>query len=525
MPESVPNGRDELPELFNIAVACCDKWVEQGHGDRPAIHDGDEVISYGDLSARVDRLGNGLESLGLGPGDRYLIRLPATPDFYTAFLAGLKIGSVAIPTPLQLRERELRYIMTTARVRAVITEETLADPIRSIRHEVPTLEHLVCLATGDRAEVELSSLVGSGDSRLVARRTTPNDPAFVLFSSGTTGVPKGIAHAHRGFGLAAGDPCGRFGMKLDPTDVVLQPHDPSWSYSLGCGFLFPLCEGASIVATHGMVRPENVLQWVERHRVTILGAVPTFYRAVLSRPGIEDTADISSLRYCTSAGEPLTVNTFHEWRERMGVLVLDHIGQGETSMFCANTPGRAVVPGSVGRPLPGYRVAVLDDEGREVVGEVGELAIKDDNPALFYDYLGMPERWEATHRDGWYLTGDLARVDDEGNFWYVSRSDDLITSRGYLISPKEVEDTLVDHPAVLEAAVVGQPDERIGQVVIAYVALQAGYEPGPELANELIDHARKEIAPFKTPKRIEFLEELPKTPTGKILRRDLRLRG
>lgn len=521
----MPYGPQDLPAAFNIAVACCDKWVHAGQGDRAAIHGGDGFISYAELSERVNRLGNGLRSLGLGPGDHYLIRLSATRDFYTSFLAGLKIGSVAIPTPMQLRERELRYIMNSSGVRIVVTEQTLAEPIRSIRHEIPTLEHVVCLETDDPLEVDLSSLVESGDRDLVAAETTPNDPAFVLFSSGTTGVPKGIAHAHRGFGLAMGDPCGKVGMELEPGDVVLQPHDPSWSYSLGCGFLFPLCEGASIVASHGMARPDNILQWVQRHRVTILGAVPTFYRAVLSHSGIEDTADTSSLRYCTSAGEPLTVDTLHEWKERIGVNVLDHIGQGESSMFCANTPAREPIPGSVGRPLPGYRVAVLDDGGDEVVDEIGTLAIGDENPALFYDYLGMPDRWQATHRGGWYLTGDLARVDSDGNFWYVSRSDDLITSRGYLISPKEVEDALVDHPAVLEAAVVGHPDERIGQAVVAYVALNAGYQAGPELADELIEHARAVIAPFKAPKRIEFLDQLPKTPTGKILRRELRLLG
>jgi acyl-coenzyme A synthetase/AMP-(fatty) acid ligase len=509
--------------LFNIAVACCDRWVEEGHGDRPAIHHGDEVLSYRDLQTRVNRLAGGLGSLGLGPGERYLIRLPSIPEFYAAFLAGLKIGAVAIPTPQQLREKELRHILTVAKVTVVITEETLAEPIRSIREEVPTLEHVVCLSTKDAGEVELSSLVESGGTRSDAHPTRPDDPAFVLFSSGTTGVPKGIAHAHRGFNLAAGDPCGRIGMALEPGDVVLQPHDPSWSYSLGCGFLFPLREGASIVANSGLVRPDNALEWVDRHRVTILAAVPTFYRAVLSRQGIENSSDVSSLRHCTSAGEPLTTNTYHEWKDRMGVELLDHIGQGESSMFCANTPVGGVVPGSVGKPLPGYQVAVLDDKGREVIDEIGELAIRDDNPALFYDYLGMPEKWAATHRDGWYLTGDLARVDDEGNFWYVSRADDLITSKGYMISPKEVEDTLVDHPSVLEAAVVGHPDDHIGQIVTAYVVLQPGYPADADMADELVAHARSQIAPFKAPKRIEFLDELPKTPTGKILRRDLRL--
>ena len=523
MKAGVSSTLPHLPDFFNIAVACCDRWVEEGHGDRPAIHHGDEVLSYRDLQTRVNRLAGGLGSLGLGPGERYLIRLPSIPEFYAAFLAGLKIGAVAIPTPQQLREKELRHILTVAKVTVVITEETLAEPIRSIREEVPTLEHVVCLSTKDAGEVELSSLVESGGTRSDAHPTRPDDPAFVLFSSGTTGVPKGIAHAHRGFNLAAGDPCGRIGMALEPGDVVLQPHDPSWSYSLGCGFLFPLREGASIVANSGLVRPDNALEWVDRHRVTILAAVPTFYRAVLSRQGIENSSDVSSLRHCTSAGEPLTTNTYHEWKDRMGVELLDHIGQGESSMFCANTPVGGVVPGSVGKPLPGYQVAVLDDKGREVIDEIGELAIRDDNPALFYDYIGMPEKWAATHRDGWYLTGDLARVDDEGNFWYVSRADDLITSKGYMISPKEVEDTLVDHPSVLEAAVVGHPDDHIGQIVTAYVVLQPGYPADADMADELVAHARSQIAPFKAPKRIEFLDELPKTPTGKILRRDLRL--
>ncbi|MGH8916248.1 MAG: AMP-binding protein, partial [Acidimicrobiia bacterium] len=184
-----------LPESFNIAAACCDRWVEEGHGDRTAIRDGDTVIAYRDLQVRVNRLGNGLRSLGLGPGDRYLIRLSPRSDFYTAFLAGLKIGAVAIPTPQQLREKELRHIVNTAAVRVAVTEEGLAGPIRSIRDEVPTLEHVVCLDTKDPAEKEMSSLMDASDSRLTVHPTRPDDPAFVLFSSGTTGVPKGIAHA------------------------------------------------------------------------------------------------------------------------------------------------------------------------------------------------------------------------------------------------------------------------------------------------------------------------------------------
>ena len=522
MKANPPSSPGSLPDLFNIATACCDKWVDNGHGGRTAIHHDGAEITFLELQSLINRIGNGLSSLGLGPGDRFLIRLGSVPEFYAAFLAGLKIGAVGIPTPLLLRERELRHIITVAQVSLAITSEDLARPIRSIRDDIPGLAQVVCAGTTDRSETELSTLTDHDDDQLFAHPTKPDDPAFVLFSSGTTGVPKGIAHAHRGFNICAGDPVGRLGMGLTKDDVVLNPHDPAWSYSLGCGFLFPLCEGASIVTSSTRISPEEVLQWVERHRVTVLATVPTFYRAVLSHTEIEKGIDLSSLRHCTSAGEPLTTNTYHEWRRRMGVPILDHIGQGESSMICANIPDSKIKPGSFGKPLPGFRVAVVDDDGREVVGEVGNLVISEDNPGLFYDYLGMPEKWEETHRDGWYYTGDLALQDSEGFGWFVSRSDDLIKSRGYLISPAEVEDCLVDHPSVLEAGVVGHPHEQMGQIVTAYVVLQPGYEGNPELADRLIGHTRNQIAPFKAPKRVEFLKELPKTSTGKILRRDLR---
>lgn len=514
----------DLPARFNISTACVDRWVDEGQGGRTAVHLGDRRISYGDLQTQVNRLGNGLKSLGLSRGDRFLIRLPGAVEFYVAFLAGLKIGAVAIPTPELLRERELRHIMTVADVRIVITSDHLAGPVRALREEIPSLRHLVCLGTQDPSEIDLGDLVDRSADDLVGEETSPRDPAFILFSSGTTGVPKGIAHAHRAFNMCLGDPCGKEGMGLSSRDVVLHPHDPAWSYSLGCGFLFPLFEGASIVTSSARIPPEDVLQWVEAHSVSILACVPTFYRAILSHPGLEDHHDLTSLRYCLSAGEPLTTNTLHEWQRRMGVLILDHIGQGEVSMFCANTPHQEIEPGSIGKPLTGYKVAVVDDAGEEIVGQVGHLVIAEDNPGLFYDYLGMPEKWADTHRNGWYYTGDLAEKDEDGFFWYVARSDDLITSRGYLISPAEVENTLADHSAVLEAAVVGHPHEDWGEIVTAYVALKPEFEPSEELEEELAAHVRRELAPFKTPKRLVFVPELPKTSTGKILRRRLRQR-
>jgi acyl-coenzyme A synthetase/AMP-(fatty) acid ligase len=516
---------DRVPESYNIATACCDRWVAEGHGERTAIHFEGEGISYQDLHSAVNRLGNGLRSLGLGAGQRYLIRLPSRPEFYIAFLAGLKIGAVAVPTPQLLQARELRHVIKAANVRLVVTSESLAEPIRSIRDELPTLEHVVCLDSSERTEHELSELINGSDEELSVVDTKPDEPAYVLFSSGTTGLPKGIAQAHRANNICAGNPGGKYGMELHPEDIVFQPHDPAWSYSVSCGFLFTLCEGASIVASPKRVRPEDALQWVEQYRVTVFASVPTFYRAILSNPKVEVGVDVSSLRHCLSAGEPLTTNTYHEWKRRVGVPILDHMGQGELSMFCANRPSDKIKPGSFGRPLPGYRIAVVDKSGQEVIDEVGELVVSEDNPGLFYDYLGMPEKWDETHRGGWYYTGDLARQDDEGFFWYTSRSDDLITSRGYLISPKEVENCLVDHPSVLEAGVVGHRHDQMGQIVTAYIVLHDGTDISPTLEDELIAHTREQIAPVKAPKKVVFLAELPKTSTGKILRRQLRSLG
>lgn len=514
--------QEKLPAHFNIGWECCDRWVEQGKGDRPAIHYEDRTLSFRELQELSNRIGNGLSSLGLREGERFLIRLTNVPEFHAAILGGLKVGLVPIPTPTLLRERELEHIMKVGEVRLVLTDDMLAEPIRGVAPKVASLRDIVCLGKPGPDEVSFHDLVEAA-SPFVARPTTGvDDPSFVLFTSGTTGQPKGIAHAHRAFNIAVGNPAGRWGIGLRPDDIVLQPHDLAWSYTFGCGFLFPLHAGASVVAFSERIPLEEIFARIERHRVTIFLSVPSLYRAVLALPDIENSFDLSSLRHCISAGEPLTRHSFFEWRRRVGVDILEHIGQAELSMFLANQVHQGAEPGSMGRPLPGYDVAVLDDQGNECVGKIGELAVRDDNPALFSEYLGQPDKWAENHQNGWYLTGDMATIDEDGLFWYVSRVDDLIKSRGYLISPKEVEDTMIDHPAVLETGVVGIPHPDIGHAVKAFVVLHTGHSPSEELAEDLRKYVKSRIAPFKAPKLIEFIDALPKTSTGKILRRGLR---
>ncbi|MBI2369454.1 MAG: acyl-CoA synthetase, partial [Deltaproteobacteria bacterium] len=398
---------------FNLGWECCDRWVGGGFGGRPAIHFGDRRLTFADLQVLSNRIGNTLLGCGLGRGDRFLVRLPNIPELYATVLGGLKIGAVPVPTPLLFGQRELEHILTVAGIRLAVSDQTFLQATRHVRATIPTLRHVLCLGNRGPDALSFEDLVARASPALDPCRTSLEEPAFVLFTSGTTGRPTGIAHAHRAFNLARGNPCGRWAMDLRPDDVVFQPHDLAFSYSFGCGFLFPFHCGASVVASAERVPPERVFEWIERFRVSIFLSVPTMYRTLLSL-GIEQRFDLSSLRRCISAGEPLSPRTYAEWKERLGLDILEHIGQAELQMFCANTPQSGIKPGSVGKPLPGYTVAVLNEEGKPAIGAIGDLVIRDDNPALFYEYVGQPEKWQSTHRNGWYYTGDLAIQDEDG---------------------------------------------------------------------------------------------------------------
>jgi len=515
-----PARSGSLSERFNLGWHCCDRLVEQGLGERPAIHYEDGALSFRALRDLSNRIGNALRSLEIGPRQRFLIRLNNIPAAYATFLAGLKIGAVPIPTPTLLGERELEQILALAEVSLVVTNDELAGPIRKLKSSFKGLR-VLCLGNPGRDEVSFEELTARQSASLSPYSTGIDDPAFVLFTSGTTGTPKGIAHAHRAFNIARGNPCGRWGMGLRRDDVVFAPHDIAWSYTLGCGFLYPLSEGASTVAFPGRATPEAVAATIARHEVTIFATVPTLYKSLLRLEPL-NRSDFASLRHVMSAGERLPSSVFDEWKQRTGVEILDHIGQAELQMFVANPPGEPPKPGSVGRAVPGYEVAVLDESDRPVLGRIGRLAVREDNLALFYEYIKMPDKWSACHRSGWYLTGDLASVDEEGYFWYVSRDDDVITTRGYLVSPGEVEETLMEHDAVKDVAVVGAPSADLGQAVVAYIVLREEAEFGADVGERLREYVKSRIAPFKAPKEIIFVKSLPRTPTGKVMRRTLR---
>lgn len=512
-----------IPEKINITEQVLDRHVAAGNGSRVAIHTEQGPLTYAALQEKVNRCGNALKQLGIGQGDHFLIRSYNCPEYAIAFLAGMKLGAVPIPTNSLFRSFELQHIINNSKVKVALTTSDLCEPIVALRPQCPSLKHIVLFDRASGGFPSLTKLIEAASPDLTPAVTGKNDPAFSIYTSGTTGEPKGVEHAHRWI-LATGDPISDVLMELKPSDVCYTAMEISFIYALGCNFLFPFSRGASIGFSSGRFDPEKTLEYLQHYHATIFVAVPTIFRRLLALDeAIVKKYDLSCMTRWFSSGEPLPVNTYMETKRRFGVPIYDSLGQTEIHIFMNSNIGTAMKHGSLGKPLVGHHVAIVNDEGREVeVGEIGHLVISADDPGLTLGYKNRPEIWQATIKDGWYYTKDLAYRDEDGLFWYVSRSDDLIKSRAYLISPREVEAAAMEHPAVLEAAVVGLPDEVIGKKVKAFITLKPGFEPSDALSREITEQVAKMIAPYKVPKEIEFVKDLPKTATGKIMRRELR---
>jgi benzoate-CoA ligase family protein len=514
-----------VPDRLNVAAATVDRQVARGAGDRVAFYCGDQRITYRELQRRVNQCGNALSRIGIGQGDRFFIRSQNRPEYVITALAGFKIGAVPIPTNSLFRAWEIENLVNNSEAKAAFTTPDLMGPIEEVWSHCPSLKHLVMFGSEGAGHVTFDDLVAGASDQLTAADTAGDDLAFIIYTSGTTGRPKGVEHAHRWL-VGTGDPIVRFLLELTPEDIVLSPLEISFMYAWGCAFLYPLYAGCASVLYPARFDVEKALQAVQRYRPTKFLAVPTIYRMILSREGIERDYDLSSIRIAISGGEPLPADTYHAMKARFGIEVWDSIGQTEIHNYIGHRTGLPVKTGSMGQAFPGHVVTILDDEGREVpVGTVGHLVIRNDDPGLARRYRKMEELWQQLNRGGWFYTGDLAYKDADGYYWYVSRSDDLIKSRAYLISPKEVESACMLTPAVLEAAVVGVPDPEIGQRVKAYITLKSGHAASPALAAEIIEKVKTVIAPYKAPKDVEFVAELPKTATGKILRRELRAKA
>ncbi len=513
----------DLPELqyparLNCVAEILDKAVAGGGGGRLALRGDGINWTYAELQQQVDRIVNVLRGpMGLVPGNRVLLRGANHPMMAAAVLAVLKAGLIAVPTMPLLRARELGVIMQKAQVQAVLCAHALraeieaapGRPERTLWFNVPADAQ-----SGLAPESSLDALVAGQPASATACDTAADDICLISFTSGTTGVPKGTIHFHRDV-LAICDCFPRHVLKSGAGDLFIGTPPLAFTFGLGGLLLFPLRVGAAAVLLEKLT-PEALLQAIEKYRATICFTAPTFYRQMATLAG---KYDLSSLKKSVSAGEALPVATREAWQQATGLRMIDGIGATEMLHIFISAAGDEIRPGATGKPIPGYRACVLDNKGQPVgPGIVGRLAVKGPTGCR---YLDDPRQRDYV-LNGWNLTGDAYEMDADGYFFYRSRTDDMIISAGYNIAGPEVEDALLRHPAVAECGVVGKPDEERGQVVEAHVVLKPGFEPSPEMAAQLQDFVKEQIAPYKYPRSIRFLTSLPRTETGKLQRFKLR---
>ena len=509
-----------LPELaayparFNAAVELIDRQADAGYAESPAVIFGDTVWTYAGVRDRANRIANVLvDECGFVPGERVLIRSGNHPMLIAAWLGVLKAGGVAITTMPVLRERELVYMIGKAKVRIAISHATLADDIDRAQAAAPDLERI--LYFGDDRADGLEALMETKPASFANVDTAADDPAIIGFTSGSTGQPKATLHFHRDILAAADCFIGRV-VKIRPGDIVCGSPQIAFLYGL-CAFIADTFRYGATAVLLERGTPEAVLQTIEKHRATICFSTPSGYKLMLDKAR---DYDLSSLRECVAGGEPLAPATFKEWLEITGVRMINGLGISELLHIFISAGGDDIKPGAIGKAVPGFQVRVVDEEFNDTKpGEIGQMLVKGPNGCR---YLGDLERQKAYIRDGWNLSGDLCRIDEDGYFYYEARTDDMILTGGYNVSGLEVEAVLLEHPKVREAAVVGSPDRDRGQIVKAFVVAAEGVEATDETVSELQDFVKSQISAFKYPRAVEFVADLPLTATGKIQRGALR---
>ena len=512
-------NRPELvyPDRVNCAVELLDRWLGAGEDARRCLISAAGTLSYGALAERVNRIANVLTGdLAMVPGNRVLLRGPNSPMMAAAYLAVIKAGGVVVPTMPLLRSKEIVYPLNKAQIRFALCDSRLADEMQQARVHAPRLERVIYWGAGGTEDLE-TLMARRGYEGFTACDTASDDVCLIAFTSGTTGEQKGTMHFHRDL-LATCDTYGRYVLRAAGDDVFIGSPPLAFTFGLGGALLFPLRVGAaSILLERGP--PEELLAAIAALRATICFSAPTAYRVMLGRL-VEH--DVTSLRKCISAGEALPKATFDAWFAATGLKIMDGIGSTEMLHIFIGSPPEEIRPGSTGKPVRGYEARVVDAEGHEVpAGTIGRLAVRGPTGCRYL----ADSRQRQYVSDGWNLTGDVYVMDADGYFWYQARSDDMIVSAGYNIAGPEVEAALLTHPAVAECGVVGQPDEARGQIVKAYVVLQAGLIGDAAMTLTLQDHTKATIAPYKYPRAIEYVSNLPRTETGKLQRFALRRRA
>ena len=505
--------RSELqyPERLNCVTEFVDKWVAGGEGDRIAIVSPTETLTYAQLAEGINRIANVLtRDLGMVPGHRVLLRAPNNAMAIAAYLGVIKAGGVVVATMPLLRAKELSYIVTKAKIKLALCDARLSDEMEKTKPLVRELERVAYWGNGGLETM----MAKPGYESFEPCNTASDDVCLIAFTSGTTGEPKGTMHFQRDM-LASCDSYSKYVLQPNRDDRFISSAPLAFTFGLGAHVLFPFRIGAATIQLEA-APPDALLPAIGKYKATICFTAPTAYRAMLAKLAEHD---ISSLRKCVSAGETLPKATFDAWHKATGLKILDGIGATEMMHIFIGAPEGEIRPGATGKAVPGYEAKVIDDDGRDCPpGTVGRLAVRGPTGCR---YLSDTRQTKYV-QDGWNVTGDMYLMDEDGYFWYQARSDDMIISAGYNIAGPEVESALLLHPAVAECGVVGVPDEERGMVVKAYVVLRAGHNGDAAMTRTLQDYVKANIAPYKYPRAVEFVAELPKTQTGKLQRFELR---
>ena len=520
----------DVPRYFNFGFDVVDKWA-QDHtklalisvdptGERAQKH------TFWDMKVLSNKYANLLRGLGVAKGERVFIMVPRITQWYVAVLGMIKLGVVPMPATTLCTPNDIKYRINRAEAAVAITDLENSSKVEEAVADCPSLKHILLVDGAKRGWINCDEKMAQMSVHLEdVEPTRSDDPMLIYFTSGTVGPPKMVLHTQASYALGQ-IITSKFWHDAKPTDIQWAISDTGWA-KVAFGKLFGHWTQGSAILQHnarGRFDAALTLRILEQYGVTTFCAPPTAYRMLV----LEDLKrfDLTSLRHCTGAGEPLNPEVMKVWEEQMGLTIYDGYGQTETVLLVANYRCLPVKPGSMGKPTPGFHVSIVDDEGNELPqGEECQIAVKvkPQRPVgLFKEYWRDPEAVEVAFQGDWYLTGDRAYVDADGYFWFVGRSDDVIISAGYRIGPFEVESALIEHPAVAESAVVASPDEMRGNIVKAFVVLAPGYVPSEELTQSLQEHVRSVTAPFKYPRAVEYVSDLPKTISGKIRRVELR---
>jgi benzoate-CoA ligase len=516
---------ERLPECLNIVSLLVDRHLDEGRADRPAILTPDRTISYADLAGSVARAAGLFAELGLQREQRVLLLMPDSPEFVFAFLGAMKAGLVPVPVPTVGRPEDLAYVLQDSRAVAIVAGAALHDRLERLPARIPTLRHRLVVGGAPPGTISFEAGLAAAADRREAAPTHRDDVAYWLYSSGTTGRPKAVVHLHHDM-LFCVDAYVRHVLAMTADDRTFSVPRLFFSYGLTSCLYLPLWCGASTVLVAERPDPAAVLALVARLRPTLFFSVPTSLAAiarVLAGAGHDAAGpapQLASLRLAVSAGEPLPAPLYHEWVTRTGVECLEGLGATEVGyIYLSNRPG-AVRPGAAGQLLPGYRARLRDEQGREVPdGEIGELWVSGESVAA--GYWNKHDRTKTAFVGEWYRSGDRCRVDAEGYYFFQGRADDLLRVSGHWVSPLEVESCLLEHQAVVECAVVGWKDEGGLVKPRAFVVRRAAH-PVQGLEDTLRAHVRDRLAAFKTPRWITFVDDLPRTATGKLQRYRLR---